>query len=342
VLSPEQSRQLAEFPPILQELVRAELAAGNCIEELGGGFPAPPVGACVRLAARVTTRPRENAGELHFYERNSSSYSGEFTDARRFYFVLEPPLPPEPAPDMDAIRAAREQRQKEADIARMARIEPPTAAHEPIARDAVSERIRKFRESMQLTYDRWHDGEGYALDVLAEMTPAERRQVEGDLLANGVRNWRDVEALAALATPAAERALREAFTLNDDAIRMALLSHATRLFSEDERSLALVEALGRAEIYGGLTQALLIVQEFHPPAVMDALIIGVLRRDGATAGQFAALLCYLFGKADSPFDWNLRPFFLRQTEDRNAMFAELCERLEIPGERHDAILSRGG
>src|SRR5262249_33247684 len=40
------------------------------------------------------------------YDRNSSIYSGEFTDAKRFYFVLEPPDPPPPEPNMDAIREA--------------------------------------------------------------------------------------------------------------------------------------------------------------------------------------------------------------------------------------------
>lgn len=107
-ISPEQQRALESFPPGLRGLIEAELAAGNTIAELGGGSPAPPVGACCRLSRKVSTRPRASGDGLRFYERNSSSYSGEFTDANRFFFVLEPPNPPPPEPDMDAIRAAHE------------------------------------------------------------------------------------------------------------------------------------------------------------------------------------------------------------------------------------------
>jgi hypothetical protein len=107
-LTPEHQKELAQFPAALKALVEAELAAGNTIVEIGGGHPAPPVGACVKLANKVSTRARDSGDGLDFYERNSSSYSGEFTDAKRFFFVLEPPNPPPPYPDMDAIRKSLE------------------------------------------------------------------------------------------------------------------------------------------------------------------------------------------------------------------------------------------
>jgi hypothetical protein len=94
------------FPPALRALIEAELAAGNAIVETGQGSPAPPVGAWVRLAQPVTTRPRAATPDLGFHDRRSSLWSGEWTDPRRFYFVLEPPGPPPPEPDMDAIRRA--------------------------------------------------------------------------------------------------------------------------------------------------------------------------------------------------------------------------------------------
>lgn len=107
-LTPEQQQELARFPAPLQALIAAELAAGNALVELGGGHPAPPVGACAKLARKVTTRARATGDGLSFYERSSSSHSGEFTDAQRFFFVLEPPNPPPPEPDMDALRRALE------------------------------------------------------------------------------------------------------------------------------------------------------------------------------------------------------------------------------------------
>jgi hypothetical protein len=90
-------------------LVESELAAGNAIVEVGHSFPAPPAGAFVKLAKHVSTRPRAAGDGLEFYERPNSLYSGAFFDAKRFYFVLEPPLP-SPEPDANAIQNARKSR----------------------------------------------------------------------------------------------------------------------------------------------------------------------------------------------------------------------------------------
>ncbi|MBL7946782.1 MAG: hypothetical protein JNN32_12025 [Flavobacteriales bacterium] len=101
-------QQLAEFPAPLRELVEAELQAGNTIVAIENGFPAAPCGASVKLAKAVQDERRRSTAEVSFYARNNPSYAGEFTTAQRHFFVLEPPLPPEPAPDMDAIRKAME------------------------------------------------------------------------------------------------------------------------------------------------------------------------------------------------------------------------------------------
>lgn len=109
-LTPEQQKELARFPTVLRALIEAELAAGNAIDEIGHSFPAPPAGACFKLAKQVSVRPRASGDGLDFRERNSSTQSGEFTDAQRFYFILEPPVEAPPPPDMDAIRKALEPR----------------------------------------------------------------------------------------------------------------------------------------------------------------------------------------------------------------------------------------
>lgn len=104
-------KEIEAFPAALRELIEAELAAGNKIVEISSTHPAPPAGAYVMLERAVSTRPRQTANGVLFQERNSSQYSYAFTNADKFYWVLEPPLPPPPEPDMDAIReelAARE------------------------------------------------------------------------------------------------------------------------------------------------------------------------------------------------------------------------------------------
>ncbi|MBK8612488.1 MAG: hypothetical protein IPN85_03200 [Flavobacteriales bacterium] len=102
------SQQLAEFPAPLRALVEAELQAGNSIVAIENGFPAAPCGASVKLAKAVGPERRRTTGEVVFYARNNTSYAGEFTTEQRHFFVLEPPLPPAPEPDMDAIRKALE------------------------------------------------------------------------------------------------------------------------------------------------------------------------------------------------------------------------------------------
>jgi hypothetical protein len=101
-------QQIAEFPAPLRALVEAELEAGNSIVAIENGFPAAPCGASVKLAKAVNDERRRSTAEVSFYARNNPSYAGEFTTAQRHFFVLEPPLPPEPPPDMDAIRKAHD------------------------------------------------------------------------------------------------------------------------------------------------------------------------------------------------------------------------------------------
>lgn len=195
----------------------------------------------------------------------------------------------------------------------------------------VTDAVRRFRESMVIDYEKWHDGVGYDLDALRAATPAERKEIESLLVARGASDWRDVEALAALGTPAAREALEYAMDHGNAEIRLAVMRHAPDVAEDDGSTAALVSALRTANLFGGLSQALDAVEEFHPPAVIDALFRGALDRDGEAAVHFAAMLTFLHGKADEAFDWEQRPFFLRfHTEDRSereAAFRELCDRI---------------
>jgi hypothetical protein len=121
-------------------------------------------------------------------------------------------------------------------------------------------------------------------------------------------------------------------------VRLAVAEYAPQLLGDAGRTEVLVDALRRSEVYGGLTQALQQVEQFHPPAVVDALFTGVLERDGATAVHFAAMLTFLHGQATSAFDMAQRPYFLRfHTEDRRereAMLRDLCGRLNVAPARY--------
>ncbi len=354
-LSTTETQAIAKFPPALQELVREEIVAGNRIVSISSCFPAPPAGECIKLERTVTTRPRKTEGSLVFRERIHPEYSGEFTDSQRFYFVLEPPLPPPPEPDMNALRAEREARQRAADAklianadreARQRRARSHTLRiprHDPdplLSPSEVSPLVKRFLKSMEMNYDKWHDGDGYDLKALQSATPKEREQIENLLISRNIKDWRDVEALAALNSPRAQQVLRRAFTAADDRLKIALLSHAPKLFKESQHTKAIVSAIENTEVYGGLTQALLLTESWHPKPIIEALLRGVLMRDGATAGIFAAQLLYLHGKAKSSYDMEQRPFFLKfQDSDRVTLFRELCDRIGIPTATQRRLLS---
>ena len=347
------------MPAVLRELLMAELAAGNKVVEVGHSFPAPPVGAYFKLAKPLLTRGDGLPPAIVYYERNSSSYSGEITDQKRFFFLLEPARPPPPEPDMDAIRAELARRvaerdahdaaeRRKADELRGDIVEVPAhgnfegALPKTIGKREDSPvpdtRVAAFERSMVIDYDKWHDGIGYDLDVLRAMTPRERGQIEAMLIRKGLSDWRDVEALAEIDTPAARAALEAAIHHTNPEVRNAVLQHAPTLVPEEQKLRVIIQGLKTSVIFGGLTQTLDDVADFHPPEVVETLFRCALSRTGDVAVHFAAMLFYIHGKASVPFDWDHRPFFLRfHTEDRAervAVFRELCATVGVSADQY--------
>ncbi|MES2596212.1 MAG: hypothetical protein V4662_12790 [Verrucomicrobiota bacterium] len=342
-LSDAQSHAITEFPEVLQRLIHAELAAGNSILEIGAGFPAPPVGACLKLEKKVSTRARESDNDIDFRARNSSLHSGEFTDGKRFFFVLEPPDEPAAYPDMDAIRAEREARQRAADeelcalrdrevrqAIEAARARPDEDVSPKIAIRHPTPLVSRFLESMEMNFDRWHDGTGYDLTVFESATPNERKQLEKLLITRPLADWRDVEALAALDSAPARAYLRRVFERTGLSQKIDIISYATSLFTDDERAEVLVKALQEAGQGQAMIHVMLEIQAFHPPCIMEALLEGVKAREDVIAGEFAMMLLFLHGKAESPYDDKWRPFMLRfQGEAREPLCQELCRHLGL-------------
>lgn len=193
----------------------------------------------------------------------------------------------------------------------------------------MTQLLDRFSESLAMNQDRWRDGTGYALELISEANDEERAAIESLLLSRGVRDWRDVEALAVIDSPAARRRLREVYESEDDELRLALVMYAAEHFSEEEASGILVPILKEKGIHNGLTGALLAIEEFHPAPVMDALFKAARDREGPIAAECAAMLLYLHGLASSPHGFEDRPFLLRFHEEteRATAFSELCGRI---------------
>jgi hypothetical protein len=193
----------------------------------------------------------------------------------------------------------------------------------------LSDAAKKFISSMEMNYEMWHDGLSYDLDALKAVPQAELAAIETILIDHQPRDWRDIEALAQIDSPRARAEVEAALKSSDPSVRQTAMQYAGEKVDPKEREEVLIKSLRSDSLYGGLSEAIDEAEEFHPPAVIDALFRGALNRDGEAAVHFAALLFYLHGKSKEAFDWDHRPFFLRfntsEREERKAVFIELCQ-----------------
>jgi hypothetical protein len=198
--------------------------------------------------------------------------------------------------------------------------------------------LERFKKSMEITYDKWHDGIGYDLTALKEASQTDRARIEQILINHQPRDWRDIEALAQISTITARQAIKEAIHDANPAVRVAVGRFAPELVTDSERKKSIIAALETAEVFGGLSQILDEIEKFHPKEIEDALIVGLLNRKGDVAVLFAAMLFYLHGLSKESFDWEQRPFFLlfntENREKRVEVFKELCNKLNINPEEY--------
>jgi hypothetical protein len=189
--------------------------------------------------------------------------------------------------------------------------------------------ISEFVQSMQLSIDSFRDGEGYDLSVLQRADSDTLETIEQIVISHTPRDWRDIEFLSLLKTDRARHALWAAFQDPDPKVRLTVHRYAPELLTHDQRAESLIDALQVVEAFGGLTEAIDEITTFHPPVVIQAMLQGLMTRDGITAYHLADMLYFLHGKSTSLYDWEHRPLFLRfnteNTAEREPAFRELCK-----------------
>jgi hypothetical protein len=198
--------------------------------------------------------------------------------------------------------------------------------------------LQRFQKSMEIDYEKWHDGIGYDIEAIRSASQTERVAIEQMLIHHSPRDWRDIEALAQIDTENARENIKMAIKDPDPAVRVAVTRYAPNLVTKRERSQSILDALQHVKVFGGLSQVLDDIEEYHPTEVKEALITGLLSREGDVAVLLAGMLFYLYGKAKQPFDMKQRPFFLRfnteNKEERMQAFRELCKQLSINPEKY--------
>lgn len=202
-----------------------------------------------------------------------------------------------------------------------------TIGHHDDAADPAA--VERFLGAGRVDHAAWHDGTGYPLDALAPMNAATRELLLSRLAISG---WREVEVLAAIGTDPARLAVRAAYDAAGSArmqIGIAALRWMPEIMSESERTGLVCQAIGGARGGHDLDAALEAAQAWHPAAVMHALW-GTLEHhaDDVVVVHVAALLHYLHGLADEPFDLAQRGEFLRFAADDPGERAAALERLK--------------
>ena len=186
-----------------------------------------------------------------------------------------------------------------------------------------------------MTLEKWREGIGFDLAALKNVTESERaslvKMLKERLETEG--DWREIEALGAIGTTEAKEAIRRAIDHGSPETRLYAADQLAKMEEPQHLEAAIIEALRKTSLFGGLSQALDLAEENPSPRIQETLLDLALNGDEEQRIHCAALALYLGGKAEEAFDWNHRPFFLRFGEnDRNIQieaYKELCSRLGV-------------
>lgn len=183
---------------------------------------------------------------------------------------------------------------------------------------------KRFRDSMTIGYEQWHDGIGYDLEALDDLDEKGKRDAEQILIARASNDWRDLEALDRLETPGADAAILGVRTTADPEMRLRAHVYGPRS-TQDQLDDAIVYALENAEPFAGLVLALRLARENPSERVKHVLWSKVKNR--CTISYHAAeTLALMAGVINDEFDMTHRDLFLRmqseESEDRQQALQE--------------------
>jgi len=179
---------------------------------------------------------------------------------------------------------------------------------------------------MSIGYEQWHDGVGYDLEAIDQMSPAEKEAAEGKLIPRAENDWRDLEALDRLGTPRAVAAIIGARRSSNHEIKLLAHQYGPAP-TPHEWEQAILTSLAVAEIYAGLSNVLGCAVDHPSPAVVEMLWGKVRDPESGIAYHCAAALCCIAGVVESMHDDQYRDLFLRLvakgSEDRTRAVGEL-------------------
>lgn len=173
----------------------------------------------------------------------------------------------------------------------------------------------RFKQSMMIDYYAWKDGTPYDIPALAEISDEERDQLTDEICSRGSLDWRDVEALRALATPKALKRIGKAAAKQTDGAGIeAFMDDIENEGWTDEIETRFIDKLENVASMTGALHRLYHIAEAHPTeAVRKQLLRNArIHSDPTVRYSMGAFLLYLTGHVDSHyvFDEDHRPHLL--------------------------------
>lgn len=191
---------------------------------------------------------------------------------------------------------------------------------------------------MMIDYDAWREGTPYDIAALSEMTDEERDALTEELCEKSSLDWRDVEALRALATPKALKRVGVAAQKQTDGGGIEAFFDEVAQGWTPEIEARFIEKLERVQSMTGALDRLYEIAQAHPtPAVMEQLMRNArIHSDPTVRYSMGGFLLELSGHVDTryTFDANIRPHLLNLNSadyaEYKAAVAWLSEKVANP------------
>jgi len=201
--------------------------------------------------------------------------------------------------------------------------------------DPSSPAMTRFINSMKIGYIEWHDGIGYDLEALKEFSPFELEYIETLLLSRKDADWRDVEALATLRTPAAIQALKDCLESPNLDCRLFAVRYLREMNILDRVDQVVVETLPLTKIGEGFSLALALAKDYPSEAIKGIVLWCCLNGNESIRVLSAAMALYLYGITADYYDTTHKIVFEFHEPDRDKRiepFSRLCQMINIDPE----------